>query len=559
MAQQQPSIEITPLSAEIPGAVSRNISNHLALATESCELAPRRLRTLTDSFDEKISRAVRALGYYQASWNKQVETSEQCWNLKLELDLGEPVSISEVVLELQGPIADDPEINSFIEISAPRIGDQLNHSRYERFKRDLHNIAYSYGYADSEFTSQQMQVDLSTNRAKIELLFKGGARYGFGTTSFSSEYFNRDFLAKYQPYSQGQSFKSDLLTEFQSRLRNSRLFSDVAVYESDPDTASQQIPIEVRVTAVAKHVSSIGLGAATDTGPRASLAYENNRVNQRGHQYSFDISASSIDSSFNFGYRLPLSDPSSEQLRLKLGWQNEDTGTAENEIWFFGAAHSSETDSDWLRTVDLTYQVETYQVGEDEDKTGLLIPSVNWHRSRSNDLSYPTSGWRIQGGVRGGAEGVGSDLSFLQLSGEVKYILALGSGRLLSRLEAGSTLVDDTSDLPVSLRYFAGGDSSVRGFDYKSLGPRDDEDEVLGGKHLLTASIEYEHPISDRYGVALFYDVGNAFDDEEPDFEQAFGLGVRWRSPIGPIRLDLGFPQNSQDSYRLHLSMGPDL
>lgn len=545
--------------SDLPAPVARNLINHLALSSESCDISPRRLSTLSDTFDQKISRALRALGYYQSSWEKQITREQDCWSLVLDLELGTPATISAVDIELAGDISESQIFSDLVASSNLKIGTQINHAAYERFKTSLQSRALSLGYADSRFSEQQLLVDAVNNTAEIKLTFEGGARYHFGEVTFSNLKFDQSFLEKYQPFAAGDPFSSELLGEFQQRLVNSRLFAEVSIVELESNAAETAVPIQVTLLEVPRFVTSVGLGIATDTGPRASLSHENNRVNRIGHQYQMNTELSEIESSFDFSYLIPLAEPSTQQAKFSLGWIEENTSTSENEIWFAGASRTTETDRGWLRTLDLTYQIESYAVGADIDKTSLLIPGINWNRSNSNNLAYPTSGIRLQGGIRGTTEGLISDLSFLQLTGSIKYIHGLGSGRLLTRFRAGATLVDETSTLPASLRYFAGGDNSVRGFDYKSLGPTDSDGEVQGGKHLLTASIEYEHPIAEKYGLAVFYDMGNAFDDDQFTLEKSVGFGARWRSPIGPIRIDFGFPIDSEESFRLHLSMGPDL
>jgi len=133
-------------------------------------------------------------------------------------------------------------------------------------------------------------------------------------------------------------------------------------------------------------------------------------------------------------------------------------------------------------------------------------------------------------------------------------------GRFLSRLEVGTTRIDDFNQLPASLRFFAGGDVSVRGYAYNTLGPTDATGDVIGGRHLLTGSVEYEQHIAGNWAIAAFYDAGNALDDFSDSLRKGTGLGVRWRLPIGQIRLDaaraLSLPERP---WRLHLYIGPDL
>ena len=154
-----------------------------------------------------------------------------------------------------------------------------------------------------------------------------------------------------------------------------------------------------------------------------------------------------------------------------------------------------------------------------------------------------------------------SDVSFLQAVVRGKYIRPLGAdGRVLVRADLGTSLVSAFDQLPASVRFFTGGDTSVRGYELESIGPRNEEGDVIGGKNLAVGSIEYEHRIKDKWSVAAFVDAGDAFDTELPELRIGAGAGVRWQSPIGPVRVDLahGF-QEPGDLIRLHLIIGPDL
>jgi translocation and assembly module TamA len=172
---------------------------------------------------------------------------------------------------------------------------------------------------------------------------------------------------------------------------------------------------------------------------------------------------------------------------------------------------------------------------------------------------------------------LGSDTDFAQAWVSAKHIngfgplfgvvplLGLSRARLLLRAEAGLTEYADFDELPASIRFFAGGDSSVRGYDYQSLGPTDDNGDVSGGPQLLVGSAEVDYRVWRKWAVAAFIDAGNAFYlDDTPsfgdiNFARGVGVGLRWLSPLGPIRFDVAKALDVNQSVRFHLSMGPDL
>ena len=209
---------------------------------------------------------------------------------------------------------------------------------------------------------------------------------------------------------------------------------------------------------------------------------------------------------------MPLADPRTEQLSFGAVARREDTTSARSDSLTLQTAVTRR----WgigRRTVGLDYLVERFDTGGDEATTALLIPSLGWQGSRSDNPLWPRHGWRLDLTLRGALAGLLSDLSFVQARAAGKYVQGVGRDqRLIGRLDVGSTWVDGFGELPASLRFFAGGDQSVRGYDYEKLGPRDSGGDVVGGRHLLVASVEYEWMFAGNFGGALFLDAGNAFN-----------------------------------------------
>ena len=169
-------------------------------------------------------------------------------------------------------------------------------------------------------------------------------------------------------------------------------------------------------------------------------------------------------------------------------------------------------------------------------------------------------GVRLDLAIRGADESLVSDIDLIQYGGQLKFITSLGPrDRVIMRGAIGTIETDDFDLVPSSIRFYAGGASSVRGYAYQSLGPTDDDGDAIGARHLLVGSAEYEHYFNDRWGMALFIDAGNALDSFGDDLEQGAGFGMRWKSPVGPVRVDLANAISDDGDWRLHVNIGPDL
>jgi translocation and assembly module TamA len=350
------------------------------------------------------------------------------------------------------------------------------------------------------------------------------------------------------------------LLDYQSALADSGYFSGVDVQPGSRDRTAHTVPVIVTLTPRPRSAYSAGVGFATDSGPRLRAGYQRRYVNRRGHGLDSTLLLSPRDSQLSTQYRMPLADPRTEQLTFGAAARREDTTSARSDSLTLQTAVTRR----WgigRRTVGLDYLVERFDTGSDEATTALLIPSLGWQGSRSDDPLWPRHGWRLDLTLRGALAGLLSDLSFVQARAAGKYVQGVARNqRLIGRLDLGTTWVDGFGQLPASLRFFAGGDQSVRGYKYEKLGPRDSDGDVIGGRHLLVASVEYEWMFAGNFGGALFFDAGNAFNGTRLNLERSVGVGFRWCSPVGAVRLDLASAISEPGSpLRLHITVGPDL
>ena len=344
-------------------------------------------------------------------------------------------------------------------------------------------------------------------------------------------------------------------------LSTSGYFSRVQVTPDFDNAANRQIPIQVVLDPAQRIEYTVGLGFATDTGPRLRGGYRNRRVNRHGHRFTTDLTVSPVISGLTAEYRQPIGDPRSDWMSYTAAIDVEDTDTAESEAIRVGVRRTRQVSRRWLRTLSVDYSYDQFTVAGEDDISRLLLPAVAFEYKRGDGDLYPDRAFRFNVEIRGAHESLGSNTSVLQAVLRARWIRATSNdGRLLARAAVGATARDDFAELPPSLRFFAGGDDSVRGYGYNTLGPSDEEGEVIGGSTLAVASLEYEHRIRGNFFGAVFFDAGNAYDDDE--FEPAYGtgLGLKWRSPVGPIGLYLAHPLNqSNQDVRVHVSLGVEL
>ena len=556
-AADNPVIEIN----DIDTALETNIRAHLRIGSEACNTPLVRLRRLSPRVSNNVDKALQGLGYYNGSHSHTfTQTDSGCWQLHIDVQPGEQVRIRDVDIRITG----DPEAHSLfasiLQTQQPEPGAVLHQGRYESLKSAISTQAVEYGYFASRFTESELAIFRAEEVADIRLVFDTGERFRFGELRVDNNTrLNDQLIQRMITLEAGQPYASDALFEQRENLNRSQFFAGINIYPELGNTSDRAIPVDIELEPRPRHVYSAGLGFTTDTGPRLRLAYDDRYVNRRGHSLETDVSLSTLRNEFDVLYNIPLADPTRETLQFRGGFLNEETDTYESDLFTLRTNYLKELENGWLRDIFINYQLEDYVVEQEDDRSTLTIVGMSFSRSRADNPVFTTRGWSLFTELRGADESLLSDTTFAQLSARARHITSLGRLRFLSRLELGTTWISGSDTLPASLRYFAGGDRSLRGYKYQTLGPKDEHGEVIGGSHSLIGSLEMDVPVANNWRLAMFYDVGNAFASfDDIDWRHTVGFGIRWISPIGPIRVDLGHPLRD-GGVRLHITMGPDL
>ena len=513
-----------------------------------------RLRRLHLKAPQEIAKALQPFGYYRPVITSDLsQISPEHWQASYIIDPGPALRIGQFNFSISEEMAKDTAFVTLIENFSLHQGDVFNHLEYENIKSSLVRLASERGYFDARFTEHRVEIDLDVYEARIQLNYSGGPRYRFGEVKI-------DLLQRYISFDRGTPYTLGQMIDLQQALNDSDYFKSVEVSPGQPQVESTEIPVSVILTPRKRHRYSFGLGYGTDTGARTKFGWEIPRLNSRGHKFNTEAKLSEIGYSLSAYYRVPVLNPRTDQMVYSAGVVNETTDTSESTIRTLGAS-LKRSRRDWRESISLNYQQEDYVIADESGDSTLLMPGISWSRTWGKNFIYTVDGLRFDIALRGASDKLLSDTSFWQLQSGIKSIHPLGQhNRIITRGSLGSTWTDAFEQLPSSVRFFAGGAQSVRGYAYQSLGPLDDSDEVVGGKHLMVGSIEFEHSLNGKWGIALFYDAGNAIDDFSDDLERGAGFGFRWNSPVGPIRIDLASAL-TQDGrpWRLHINIGPDL
>lgn len=530
------------------------------LVSAECQTNRWRVERLFRDADEDLERSLQALGYYDATIIKTLTWDEDCWHAEFEVSTGEPVRLRQIDVQVDGQEPDDSWLPDAVGDLQPIEGAILNHGDYERLKTAVLNAAANKGFFDAAFTRREVIVDPDSLSADLHLHLTSGPRYRFGEVSFTDGILREDLLEKYTDIEEGDYFDAEAIASLHDALNGSSYFSSVQIRTDRADEAALVAPVDVALTPGIRRSYSVGAGFATDTGPQGRLGYINRRVNDRGHQFEARAFVSDTNSELTGQYRWPVRNPRTDWASIIGGAQHEDTETSENDTYKIGYVRTQSLSENWLWSRSVDYSYEDFAIGDQDEVSRLLIFGVNFESAIGREISRSAGGRRINFNLRGASESVASDTSFLQFMATTRWLWSLtDKTRLFLRGRLGTTIKDNLADLPVSVRFFTGGDRSVRGYDYESLGPTDDNGAVIGGSHLIEASIEFDRMLTENWSIAAFADTGSAFSSS-PEFSSGIGLGIRWYSPVGPVRIDLAHPLDDPDrDFRFHIVLGPDL
>lgn len=536
---------------------------------------PAYVNYLIENGADEIKRSQQPFGYYNAS----VKTERKVQNGKLTViytvNLGSPTTIRTIDVQVTGTAQQDPQFQKLLADNPFRQGETLSHEQYEDYKDRFLALAVARGYFDGVFTQKVIAVDPGSNTADITLHYDSGERYMFNKVVFvrsaigidgkpdpnaASEPLplDEDLLQRFVQFQSGQPYTAEQVAQLQADLQGSGYFKQVLVGGS-PNRSSKDVPVEAQLTMNKNKSYIFGIGYSTDSGVRGKFDFDWRWVNSRGHTFSSSLYASQKDSSLDMMYRIPAKNPTTDYYYIRSGgWIRTDDYDSRRAFLEGGYNWRKKN---WEYRVSATTAWEKFTIGNDSGATWLTYPTLQATYSSTQNRLNPESGFQARINLKGGAKGMGSDLSFLQTNLKFRYVQSLGQkNRLLMRFDGGADNTSSFHQLPPSLRYFAGGDRSIRGYAYEKIGPRDSSGDNIGGKYLAVGSLEYEYYFKPDWAAAAFVDAGDAWTSSY-NTKLGAGVGVHWHSPVGPIKIDFGHGFNEEygDKIRLHLTIGAEL
>ncbi|MCX7556402.1 autotransporter assembly complex protein TamA [Xanthomonadaceae bacterium JHOS43] len=566
-AQGLGSVQIRGIEGDALENVRKSVSLLQLTDVERRGLSEARLSYLLRNVSDEVERALQPYGYYQATVETQVLRHNQVPDVVLSIDPGTPVTVRDLTIAIEGAAQADAAIADVVAGFRPRKEDVLDHRLYEAGKLSIQRALLARGYFDAEMEVHRVEVSRRLGEASIDLGWNSGARYRFGETRFEGSHIHESLLHKSVPYARGEPYEQDDLLKLHQRLTDLDYFGYIDVRPDTEQAEGDDVPIAISLTPGKRTVYTAGFSFGTDSGAGVQLGLERRWVNERGHKLAAHLDWAQRRKSLGTEYRIPAFAWAEGWYAFGANRRDEESDVLKTRITELVASRSGMYRG-WNLGVAMHARLEDFEIGDaparrdgtaQRGESRLIYPALSAQRVVSDDPMYPSRGFSLRGELKAGASALGSDTSFGQFLLDAKLIRSMGEkNRLLFRGQLGRTFTTEFDELPPSLRFFAGGDRSIRGYGYQEVGPRV-SGIPTGGRNLLVGSAEYERMFSQNWGAAVFVDAGNAFNEINEGASLGAGVGLRWRSPVGMVRVDVAHGFDARETFQLHINIGPDL
>ncbi|MET1163341.1 MAG: autotransporter assembly complex family protein [Pseudoxanthomonas sp.] len=537
-----------------------------------------RLEYLMTEAKAEAREALEPFGYYSPTITVDAARpggEDEHITVVVQVDKGEPVRVRHSDLSIEGAGADDRYLKEDLAAFRPQVGDIFDHTTYETSKTQIVRRLADRGYFDADFIHRRVEVTRAEHAADIDLTWASGIRYDMGPTTFHQTKFRPGLLDKLVYWEEGSYFHQGKLDRLRESLVGLDYFNNIDIQAKPENAVDGRVPVDVNLTLAKRDVYTTGVSYGTESGAGLRFGLERRYVNSRGHKLSTQLDYAQKRKNFVTQYRIPAFKWLDGWYAIALQAYDEQTDYIDTRLLKFSVSRSGEINEYLTAVASLNTVRERWAYSVADDGDGALAPvdyayatftypelSANYVDVDSR--TFPRRGIAGALTVRGGLEGAGSDANFAQMHAEARWFKALGSSdRFILRGELGHTFTDELNSMPPSLRYYAGGDRSIRGYQYREVGPRvetDSGDFSVGAKNVVTASAEYEHYFNASWGGAVFVDGGTAFDGKDDfDWRTGVGVGVRWKSPVGAVRVDIAHGLDDPDSsFTLGLGIGAE-
>jgi translocation and assembly module TamA len=545
---------------DAPRDLARTLRQGLSLVRwqSDAQMTPEQLGRIAKESEREAREVAATEGYFSASVETRIEEAQPEWKVTLKLEPGERTRVASVDIRFSGPAAQDGEARKLFERVRERwllrTGEPFRQADWDQAKRGALRDLSRWRYAAPRIADSKAAIDPETREARLEIELASGPAFRFGPVRVTGLKRYADSVAEnLSPIRPGDTYDRDVVLAYQRRLLESGYFASVQAELDTHPLMADAAPLRVSVIEASSQDIETGISYTTDAGPRFELRYGNQDIFDSAWRHKTSLRVDQKEQILQLDFDSPPK-PEAHWNNFFTRAKRTDIQNEITEELAVGAAHRFYAGFAPVALIG-SMHFEQQILADREDYRQALYLGFRRSFQRTDDLVLPRQG------IIGTAE-IGfappeiSTERFLRVVANLSVLYPLSrAGDLLLRGQAGVVAAETRQGIPSTFLFRTGGDQTVRGYAYESLGVQQG-DATVGGRRLLLGSIEYTHWIGDNWGPAVFVDAGNAWDSGAT-FNPAlgYGLGVRFRTPIGPIRADIAYGEET-NQYRLHFSIG---
>jgi translocation and assembly module TamA len=555
---------IIGLSSETLSNTDKRLKGKLALIKS--DLDRDQMMAFYHQAENEIKLSIAPYGYFRPTVTSSLKfMGGDRWFAFFRVQPGPIIPIRHLSVILSGHGKNDPTFQKVLADFPLKQGMPFSVKNYDEAKDLLVNLAAQRGYFNAQMTENKLLIDQEPYGADIKLSFNTGARYFFGPLTFCytqapKKPLSEAFLHRYVPFKEGDPYDNELLNKLQANLSSSLYFQTVTITPLNDHNHGHAVPMTVKMTAKRSQQYNFGLGFGTDTGIRGLTDINLKPLNTLGHYLSVNAKSSGkkLDNSgeFKVSYNIPGFNPNTDLYKLTAEtYHNEDAEIGITNNLKMNASYTNQVWT-WEQTLAATLLLERSKPNDEPRKTTtFLIPNGRWIKLKSDDPVSPTKGYRINLSLRGASRATIGTADFFQGYLQAKWLHTFGdSFRVVARGELGLLVTENPDIIPISLRHYAGGSQSVRGYHLNEIGKND------SGRTLSVGSIEIQQRIYHDFYLAAFYDAGEVGSSVFKGYHRGVGGGLVWHSPVGALALTMANAlDNPGHPTLVQFSMGPEL
>jgi len=568
------------IEIQAPAEIRDYVQRHIELARyrELRDIDANEMARLLSAAQRNVQDLLGTLGYFSPTIQLDVTSTPQnlaaARRVLITVQPGEPVKISDISLEFTGPIAqEDAAQDQRRAIRAAwglRRGMVFTQADWDAAKTQALRLLTQQRYPTGQVLASRAEVDPHTKTARLSITLDSGPAYRLGTLQISgTQHFDNQLVTRLARLIPGADYDQVQLLQAQQRLSDSGFFDSVFVsLDTTGQPQSASVLVQVREAKLQKIV--LGVGASTDSGLRLSMAHTHHKVPGIDWRAVSKISLDRDTQSIGTELTAPPDENGTRWVTSAL-FQRQVSGSfyVDSQRYRLGRTQIGEQVD---RNYYLQYDRAQTQAAGSSTAANTLTANYAWTQRNFDSLPFPSSGYGLGAELGGGVTLGGDYQPYLRAQVRWLSIWSLAStqdnartvvraGRIAARAEVGMVLSRDGVTLPSTQLFLTGGDTTVRGYAYRSIGNELAGGVVAAGRYLAVGSVEWQRPIvvNDRltdWESTVFLDAG-AVADKPADWlaKVGVGAGVRWRSPVGPLQMDVAYGVATRE-LRLHLSVG---